>query len=43
MHVQEMAAQLYGDCAAPQLQVWLIAVWTSGAKMLTLKMIALNI
>jgi hypothetical protein len=32
-----MAAQLYGDCAAPQLQVWLITVWNNGCENVDIK------
>jgi hypothetical protein len=33
-----MAAHLYGDCAAlPQLQLWLITVWTSGYENVDIK------
>jgi len=37
IHVQEMAAQMYGDCAASQLQVWLITVWSSGCENVDIK------
>jgi hypothetical protein len=32
-----MAAQMYGDCAAPQLQVWLITFWSTGCENVDIK------
>lgn len=34
-----MAAQMYGDCAAPppQLQVWLITFWSTGCENVDVK------
>jgi hypothetical protein len=39
IHVQEMAANLYGDCVAspPPLRVWLVTVWTSGYENVDIK------